>query len=87
MSRSGRSSGLRQERELTPVALAKLCGVSDGTIHEIEGGTWARRACTSASGYDALGVDARYLAIGDDGLAGRVAALEARVPALEDHRK
>lgn len=78
---------LREERGLTAVALAEACGVADGTIRQIEGGKVKSPSLHLGIRLaDALDVDVRYLALGEDGLAARVRALERRVEALEGSR-
>jgi transcriptional regulator with XRE-family HTH domain len=86
---------LRLATGLTPSALAHEVGVTEGAIRQMESGQ-TKSASLVVGLYlaDVLGVDVRYLALGEDASgapaskgvvssAERVTALETRIAALE----
>jgi transcriptional regulator with XRE-family HTH domain len=86
---------LRLAADLTPSALAHEVGVTEGAIRQMESGqTKSASLVVGLHLADVLGVDVRYLALGEDAggrssakapqtVSERVTALEKRVAALE----
>jgi transcriptional regulator with XRE-family HTH domain len=85
---------LRTAAGLSPSALAHSVGVTEGAIRQMESGQ--TRFASFPVGVrlaDALGVDPRYLALGDEGASSaakpidRLSALENRLARLETSAK
>lgn len=76
---------LREERGLTVVDLGNTAGCAEGTVRQLETGhTKSPNLPLGLRLADALHVDVRYLALGENpSLGERLAALEAQVQKLD----